>query len=266
MIKLFLAVVLIITATLPALEPSLGRSLKLLYVRVAQSAAAFVEVQANIGCVGASTCNNSITMTAGNANIVFVTWKDSVTLRTISSVADGDVTYTLGCTGGGLLAGNISLWYREDSTAGAKSVTATLSGVADTVFTLTNTELSGFALTSALDKCDLTATAVAPGTGTDAIVSASVTTDSNGQFIFGGLANNSAAASGNTAGTGYTRRSGTTAVRSTEDLVQGAAGAITATYTTNRGTDTYLIGVATFREPSAAAGTNQGMTLRGAGQ
>ena len=223
-----------------------------LFTRWAHAAAAFVEVQANIACSGASTCNNSITMAAGNANIVYVTWNDATTLRTISGVSDGDGAYTLGCTGTGTLFGNHSLFYRLDSTAGAKSVTATLSGTAGESFTINNTEVSGLALTSALDKCDLSTNMIAPGTGVDAIVSASVTPDSNGQFIFGGLHNLSVANSANTAGTGYTRRSGSLSVRSTEDQVQAVAAAITARYTTDRGLDTYQIGIATFREPGAA--------------
>lgn len=111
-----------------------------------------------------------------------------------------------------------------------------------------------YANVGALDKHTIQLQ-VSPGTTADAVSSGSVTTAFNGELIFGATSPPSAAGT-LSAGTGFTLQdsrdlTGGLIPLGTESLVQGAAGAVAATFTSNIATGTFATAVLTFQAPSA---------------
>lgn len=154
--------------------------------------------------------------------------------------------------------GRTALYYKKNSTAGSKTITATFSG--DPNFgAMAGHEVSGFA---DLDVFVLHPTIQFAGIATDSITSDAVTTGFNGEYVFGFAW----APSGNNwdaiAGTnGFTLRKGGANQRyATEDQIQTSAGSIAALFT-SASNDNFLAAVATFKV--AASGTTYAQLERG---
>lgn len=182
---------------------------------------------------------------------------------TVSVSDDKSNTYTVG-TAVSQNDMTVTPFYLENIDNGPTVITVTFS--TSTAFrSVIVHEASGVATSSALDQATGQAQA-APGTGTDAVSSGSVTTTTNGQYIFGATAvtNSFPASQQFTAGTGYTEREETTADSAgvnmaSEDQIQTSAGSIAATFTqaSGNGTVTHIL---TFK---AAAATGWGRLIAG---
>lgn len=168
--------------------------------------------------------------TAANLLLCLVTW-DTAGGRVISTVADSktntwtlakfqdDTTNLQGC----------ALYYAPNALAGPNTVTVTFNGSA--LFTgLIVAEYSGIATSSPVDGTPAGQTASGT-TATDNVTSGNTTTSLAGSLILGVVVDTDGTAT-ITGGTGLTKRGASqTSGLSLEDLVQGSAGAIAATWT-----------------------------------
>ena len=210
--------------------------------------------------------------TAHNVIACYVWWSDATS--TLSGVAD-TVNGSLTDSGLGVQrlnsAHSAQMFYKEDIAGGAASdITATLGGGATpSVFAMSCSEISGRATAGALDQKKWN-TQNFLGTGTDFITSGSVTTTTNGQYIFG--ATRAQFGTDATAGTtpSYILTSPGTdnhviAERLTDD--QASAGSIAAVFTPS-GNDGYITGIMTFKASGGAppAATPKDLTLLGVGR
>jgi hypothetical protein len=211
---------------------------------------AFVQAcnAANSG-VASQPCTPSANVTSGNYILCFSWWLDSggqtftnfsktSGTSTVGSFTEPDTTLVTG--NNHAIAG-----YAAVTGTGTATITVTLSGAATGTVYIACNEVSG--LNGTVDKHTLQAQS-APGTGTNAITSGSVTTTVNGDYLWGWTTDtnaNCSALNAGTSGSGYTLRTSTnTANRNTEDQVQASAGAIAATFTcTGGGGDTFETGI-----------------------
>lgn len=172
--------------------------------------------------------------------------------RTISSVTDSlGNTYTYAGDNPNSGDNNNQMWnyYAEGVSAGACTITVTFDAN-DDLRRIYAHEITGCATSGALGQHAGQAQAT-PGTGTDAISSGSVTTTTNGEYIFGCTnANNTQTY---TKGTGFTSLREDNTVGATEDLVQSSAGSIAATFTGSGGWKCQTV-IMTFKE--AASGSS----------
>jgi hypothetical protein len=217
-----------------------------LVVADAFGAVAFVQSKPGVAFTASSVgITYDSNPTNANALACYAFW-DTNTV-TLDSVTDGTNTYTLydnPTTSGNIRAG---LAVAKNITGGALTTTFNFSGSAGTINAVCH-EVSGADTTDPVDKHAINAQSFA-GTGADFITSGSVTTTTNGQYIFG--ATRSEFGSGQTPGTGYTQRND--AFLESEDQVQGSGGPIAATFTPG-GNDNYLTGILTLKAAGAGGG------------
>lgn len=216
-------------------------------------AVAFVQSKAaNNGLDTVVTITFDSNVTAGNVIAGHVGW--SSTTATISSIADGlGNTYTpLNNPTTGAFT-RAAQFYAENISGGSCTITVTFSGLVLAV--MVAHEISGVATSSALDKNAMNAQ-TNPGTGTDAVTSTSVTTTTNGQYIFGAVSELNEMGTF-TQGTGFTSRVDQ-AGYSSEDQVQTSAGAIAATFTADAGFLVPNTGIMTFKAAGGGSGTFPG--------
>lgn len=216
---------------------------------------AFTHIQgahAGTGNTGGSTiAATGSAVGSGNTVVGIVTWAGATT-TTLSSVKDNQSnTYTVKDTvpdtsndqaQASFVLGNI--------TNGPVTITATFSN--STVFrTIIWDEYSGAAALSDPTDGHTGQLQPTPGTGTDAVKSGNITTTVNGDLIYGGTIDTSAATLASS-GTGFTSRTSDTvgAACITEDMTQATAGLVAATFTvgTSVACATFVIAV---KAPSA---------------
>lgn len=181
----------------------------------------------------------------------------------ISGVADSrsqNYTSAVSVTDGATYS--LATYYFLNTTGGACTVTVTFAG-AVTYASLQIAEYSGVATSAALDKTTSNSQ-TDPGTGANAITSTSVTTVTNGQLILGWTSALVVGAGTVSAGTGFTGRVNVFGDTLFEDQIQGTAGAIAATFTTNLSTADHITLISTFKEV-AAASTSKSLLLLGVG-
>ena len=234
-------------------------------------AAAFVQSKSNSGDAGGTTIAVTTTsnVTGGNLLVVGINWSTG-NIEDISSLADG-----LGNTYNPIANNHVrdatagqwtSVYYAKNITGGACTITATFAA-SRSFRRIVVHEVSGLDTTAPLDQ-STGQNQVSPGTGTDAVTSGSVTTTTNGQYIFATSMDDSGSNNYN-AGTGFTGRElsiGASAPMASEDQVQGSAGAIAGTFTVSgNGTHRHINTVATFKAAGVAA-TAHNLTLMGEGQ
>lgn len=171
------------------------------------------------------------------------------TFSTVSANTDG-ATYTFG------------MYYFPNTTAGADTITATLSGATGYTHLIIG-EWSGVDTASPLDKF-ANQFQTAPGTGANAVTSGNVTTTTDGQLIIGCGNSMTYAANQLTAGTGFTIRQTHFSDNPMEDRIQTSAGSIAATFTSNSATNNYNPIIGTFKAAAAAGAPYFGAKLRGA--
>ena len=200
---------------------------------------------------------NSITITTdsnvtgGNA-LALAIFSDTVALS-ISSI---DVSSCQGNTfthaGDNPGNANVEGWgyYAANISGGACSITVTMSGTA-VLLAVRLHEISGAATASPLDQ-HAGAVQSSPGTGANAVTTGSVTTTTNGQYIFAAMV--STGTSTPSAGTGYTGVGGTGSGIS-EYQVQGSAGSIAGTFT--QATEGFNVAsiLMTFKEDAGGGST-----------
>lgn len=216
--------------------------------------AAPVVVQNKSAFTGGASSTPAVTMdsglSAGNLYLLGVFIIGSTTTN-LSSVSGCGETWTVVTTLHGT-TDSLGVAYAPNGTGGCSTITATLS--AGNNASLFAYEVSGIATsTPAEGSAPFCNETVAPGSGTDAIVTPSITTATAGDFIWGMFI---ADAAGLTAGTGYTNidltGGGNTA--GAEYLIQSAAGAITATATGTAGSNHYPGCILAFKASSGGGG------------
>src|SRR5215469_4025903 len=197
------------------------------------------------GCSSSSAVSCSLTGTAATADMAAFGVTTSIG-TTVSSFTDdkGD-----SCTVGTAVSSGTVLTpvYCLNLTSGAKTFTATLSG-ASVVNGIAGDSYSGVVNSGALDKTT-GQHQTTPGTGSNAITSGSAGTASAPGELVWAISNNSTGAAGAgtiTQGTGFTARQSIANLVRTEDLTQGAAAAVTGTFTAGSAADSFNTIVMSF--------------------
>lgn len=185
----------------------------------------------------------------GNTLMGYVWW--DVTTETLTSITDGTNTYTLV---NNPTLGNTersAMFYASNITGAPTTITATLSASVGDVRMVVH-EASGLLTAGALDTNAINYQSF-PTAGNDVLTSGSVTTTTNGQYVFGATSSEFATeATGS--GTGFTLAESGTANRvSSEYKIQTTGAALAATF--NGGGDGFLTGIMTFKAEAEAAGT-----------
>ncbi len=205
--------------------------------------------------VQSSTARNStvaslgVTITAGitgNTLMGYVWW--DVTTETLTSITDGTNTYTLVNNPTAGSTERSAMFYASNITGAPTTITATFSNTVGDARMVVH-EASGLLNSGALDNNAINYQAF-PTAGNDVLTSGSVTTTTDGQYIFGATSSEFATiATG--AGTGFTLvEVGTSSRVTSEYQIQTTGAALAATF--NGGGDGFLTGIMTFK---AAAGT-----------
>jgi hypothetical protein len=195
---------------------------------------------------GASTVGAPMATTAsGNLLACMIYWSSNTI--TLTSVTDGTNAHNLSHNPTTLGSVRAALSYVENITGlTTPTITATFSG-SPGIVSIGCHEVDGTETSGALDQATLVAD---DGTGADSITTGNVTTNTDGQYVFGGA--NAVFTTEAAAGTNFTLRSGSVGSNQpyTESRVQVAAGAIAATFTP-AGADNWLVGMMTFKESGA---------------
>ena len=196
------------------------------------------------------------TTAAGNLIAVGVIRTGSTISSIVDSAGNTYIPVGAGELTGGFAIGRI--YYAKNVTGGTNiAVTVTLaSGEFGHVFAH---EVSGADTTSPLDQESQNAQS-GVGTGTDAVTSGTDTTTTNGQYIFGCMADESFGGPTQTKGTGFTDGANSVDdngfVGSSEYQIQASAGSIAATFTHSASNDTIAL-MATFKAAAAAGRTTK---------
>lgn len=206
-----------------------------------EAAAAFVQSKSAQAATSSATIAVTLTSTVASGGAVagcVVAARNDLATPAVSTILDDKSnSYTPVSSIGDGINGAVTIsFYALNITNAPQTITVTFTAATD-FRTIAVTEASGVATSNALDQSTGQAQDVA-GTGTDATTSGAVTTTSAGQFVFGCSVNTEEAFGSFTAGTGFTSRenlSGAYPFAATEDLVQGAAGSIAATFTMSGG-------------------------------
>lgn len=198
------------------------------------------------GCTSSSTvvCTMAAGAAAGDLGVFWVTNDASVTVSSFSSDKGDSCTVVDQKPGGAAIS--TTAVYCANLTATAKIFTATLSG-ASTVKVIAGDRYSGVVGTSPLDK-HTGQKQTTPGTGSNAVTSGSVTPTFPGELVVAGTTNSTGAAGSGTitAGTGFTTEQTVTNLLRTEFLTQGAAAAVSGTFTAGNAGDSFNTLIMTF--------------------
>lgn len=200
--------------------------------------------------------------TAGNAVVCWLYW-GSQTIA-LSSVGNGTNTATLSGNPTTVSTSGRAAWaVIENGAASANTITATFD--ASLSFSVAVNfychEVSGVATSSAVDVHAMNVQA-SPGTTTDAVTSGAVTTTANGDYIFGASKDYGVTGSVVNAGTGYTSRTTGSNGAISESLVQGSAGSIAATFTTDLSFSSHVSGILALKAAAAGGGTSGCLLLQ----
>ncbi len=182
---------------------------------------------------------------AGNLIVVYAAWDSTVITASVADNLGNSYTNMDGPTAVAS-AYRAQTWYAKNINGGACTVTVTLSG--GTYGHVVVHEISGADITAPLEDSALNAQ-VDPGTGGDAVTSGTITPSTAGCYIWGATADHTQAAVHNS-GTDFTQRE-QAAGWVTEDLIQGAAAAIAATFTATNANSDFLTAAAAFKPAGA---------------
>ena len=189
--------------------------------------------------------------TTGNLVACFVWWDTDT--DTLNSITDSQSnTYTLLHNPTTLGTARAAMGYAKNITGGTTpTVTANFSGSPGDLV-IGCMEISGANTTAPLDQSAMN-TQNFPGTGTDLITSGSVTTTTDGEFIFGGT--RAEFGTTVTAGTNFTLDASGAGHANIEHRTsnQPSAGSIAATFTPDAN-DGYITGIMTFIAADAGGG------------
>lgn len=190
---------------------------------------------------------------ANNLIVGAVTWDGN---HTLSSVTDSQGnTYTLETVvrDGATPTVSLQVFHTIAGSSAACTVTATLSGNANRKAIVVH-EVSGVQTTAGYRDKYAGQSQSNPGTGSNAVTSGSVTTTTDGQYIFGATGD-PGYSTGKTQGTGYTLQEtdGVMSILTSEDQVQTSAGSIAATFTID-GFAVISTAIATFKAAGGGGG------------
>lgn len=224
----------------------------------AHAATSFVQGTSGLSfSANTAVANWGSNTTTGNLLACQVWWEDNTS--TISSVVDS-VGGALTDSGLGVQrlnsAHSAQMFYKENNTGGTTpNVTATFAAAATpSKSSIMCHEVSGRATSGALDQKQWN-TQNFTGNGTDFITSGSVTTTTNGQYIFG--ATHGQFGDVPTAGTNYTMGPAGSVNHTYGEYLtndQTSAGSIAATFSVASGTDGWITGIMTFKAPASGGG------------
>jgi len=198
------------------------------------AAAAFVQANTSeaAGTQNTIAATFGSNTTSGNAIVACVSW-DNAGSETISSIAisSGSASFTnIGTKFADFNQQNGQMAYALNITGGTTpTITVTFTD-SQCCHQLGIMEISGLLTSGALDQTNRQEQA-SPGTGTDAVTSPSVTTTTNGQFIFGCMINSAGGTPTLTQGTNYSLGSTVGNDMLIEYRTQASAGSIAATFT-----------------------------------
>src|SRR5215470_15183530 len=162
------------------------------------------------GTTQAVTMNSAVT--SGSVLVGFVIWFSNTT--TLDSVSDGTNTYTIVDNPTGVsTAARAALFYVENAANTTPTITATFSASVNKGMAVH--EISGVPTSGALDQHRINGQSF-PGAAN--VTSNSVTTTTDGQYIFGASGNVNSRSY--TAGSGYTNQVTVGVVAQSEDQIQ----------------------------------------------
>lgn len=210
-------------------------------------AIAFVANTGNINGTAITSLEGTLSQTVAAGNFVVVAIRIGADARTITVTNDVSGTATLALTKaiGGGNAGELSIFYFENSGA-ATTVTVAISG-AGTAISFTVHEYSGIATSGALDK---TASASdTSGTSTTLDSGPTIETEQADELLFGGGTTNTTTTM--TAGTNYLNKASSPSGAglqwcSGEDQIVAATSTYSATFTL-AAARRWACGIATFK-------------------
>lgn len=187
------------------------------------------------------------TVGVGHMVIAVLCSANMLTTDTITMTDDKANVYTIVFASPVINAGasfGCDLGYFLNATNGPKTITASNSN-ARTFLSVVAEEWSNVLTSAAVDGTPASASQNSAGTGANAIKTANVTTTANGDLVWGfSVSINS---TGLSVGTGFTAHQAVTSTYYTESLIQGAAGAIPATFTATSGTDNNITFTIAFK-------------------
>lgn len=168
-------------------------------------------------------------VTAGNLIVGGVSWDGNFTVSGVTDSQGNTYTVETPIKDGSNTIG-IGIFHTIAGSSGACTVTVTLTGNANRKAAIIH-EVSGVAASSYRDQYAGQSQSN-PGTGSNAVTSGSVTTTTDGQYIFG-FTGDAGYSTGKAAGTGFTLRETDAGmdIASSEDQIQTSAGSIAATFT-----------------------------------
>lgn len=237
----------------------------------ASAVPAFVQ---SVSCNGFGSATLACTFTTANnttGNMIIVSGFNAATSGTITFTDGAANTYT------GIGAGTAGFGFSLQSacapivSGGGTKITVTVNYSAGAGNqTLILTEASGIDAACTTDGSSYANTTF--GTGTDAFSPGNITTTTDGDWIYGAIADSNGNATAFTAGTGFTRRESYTfdgggRFAASEDQVQSAHGTIASTFTnTVAGAIGIQVGIA-FKPSGGGGGctTAPSLALLGAG-
>lgn len=198
---------------------------------------------------GNTTNTLAVSATTGNALVGAVHWASGTV--TLNSVSDGTNTYTLkdNPTDNGDGPYRAAHFYAYNITGGSLTIVCTFSG-AVTSWAVVH-QVSGIMTASDPYDGSIFNPQTNPGAGTDLLISTTITTSANGDYIFGSHADYSGTTVN--AGTGFTARNGTLD-RVSESLIQSTAGNIQTTFSPTDPFGAHLTGIVALK--AAASGTS----------
>lgn len=195
-----------------------------------------------------STAAFGSAVTTGNAIAVAVKWSSlTVTLNSVTDSQGNSYTLVQNPTTGGIA--RFAMAYALNVTGGASFVaTANFSADPGAWCDIIAHEMSGIPTSGAFDGSGARAEAD-PGTGADAIDTASITTTADGDYIFGAVSGDTENASTISAGSAGTLRVSSANDYGSESQIQSSAGSIAVAFTQTGGGAfaDYLVGIMAFK-------------------
>lgn len=192
------------------------------------AAPAFVQKNENLVFSGSSVSTTLNGIVAHHALVVGIYWNSAtVSLTSVTDNCSEPQTYTLLDNPTAKDGAHGAVAYNYNVTGGNCTVTANFSGAIAEAKIWVH-EISGISTTDPIDGHNTKVDTYRTTTCTDCITSNSITTTTNGDYIFGlTMGSNNPVLN---AGTNYTKRSSGNSRGMTEDLVQSSAGSVTATF------------------------------------
>lgn len=208
--------------------------------------------------------------TSSNLICGAVAYDSAVTLNSVTD-SKGNTYSIVRTVTDALNLTKLSSFYAKNITGGAShAVTANLSATS-TYALIAVHEVSGADTSTPLDV--ETGQVQVDPTGTDGISSGSVSTSTNGQYVFAGSFTSAPPSSSTafSAGTSYTLRVNdgyinTLSKIGTESRIQTSSGSIAGTFTRSETGMDYMTVVMTFKEAGGGAASVNRLTLLGVGQ